>query len=232
MAIAHCRQASAIADQEGLEEIGAFADACLVQVYVFAGELDAAIAAGERALDVFEARRNLWWACRALAQLSSAANARGEWERSLGYCQQALAHALDLDDLRLKVSALARMASTHVQRGDWERGLGYCDEALALGPTPYDAAAVKAIRGYALTGSGRLDEGIALLEEALVWYEHSSLKFTRCQFTLWLAEALLARGDRVRGVELVHSVLSIARELRYRHLEASADRLRARMTEN
>ena len=70
---------SEIAEEAGLEELRAFAECCLTHVYVVSGELRAAIEAGERALAVFEARHNAWWACRTLFGLSMAANALGEW---------------------------------------------------------------------------------------------------------------------------------------------------------
>jgi hypothetical protein len=39
------------------------------------------------------------------------------------------------------------MGATYVQQGDLEPALQCCDDALALGPTPYDAAMMKGIRG-------------------------------------------------------------------------------------
>ena len=49
----------------------------LAQVYLVTGQLRDAIAAGERALSIFEARGNRWWAGRTLWHLSSAANFLG-----------------------------------------------------------------------------------------------------------------------------------------------------------
>jgi tetratricopeptide (TPR) repeat protein len=225
VAIGYCREASAIADAAGLEEIRAFADSCLAQVYVFTGDLSRAVEIGERALAAFHDRRNVWWACRTLWHLSPAANALGEWERSLAYCRRALEHGLAVDDLRLKVSALVRLGSTHIQRGDAETGLRYCEEGLALNPTPFDAAALKGIRGYGLIKTGRLQAGIAALDDVLTWYDRSRLRFTRSLFAVWLADGYLHQGDRRRARAVAQEVFAASRDVGYRYLEGMARRL-------
>ena len=73
-AIEHCREAAALASLAGMEETAAFADACLAQAYMAAGMLRDAIEAGERALAVFEARGNAWWASRTLWVAAQAAD--------------------------------------------------------------------------------------------------------------------------------------------------------------
>src|SRR5262249_19610978 len=60
VSIAYCREALAIADANGLEEIRAFADCCLATAYGLSGDLHEALAAGERALGMFETRGNVW----------------------------------------------------------------------------------------------------------------------------------------------------------------------------
>jgi class 3 adenylate cyclase/tetratricopeptide (TPR) repeat protein len=224
-AIAHCHEAARIAGEHGLEEIGAYVDTCLAQAYLCAGRLADALAAGERALAVFERLGNRWWAFRALAQLSSIANAFGYWERGFAYCRRTLEHSQVVNDLRLKVTALARAASTHIQQGDPEPGLALCAEAIALKPTPFDAAAIRAIQGYGLIKSNRAAEGVAAIEEALTWWDRSNLRYTRSLFALWLAEGLLALGDRPRAREVVEEVLTTSRHVGYRHLEGVALRL-------
>jgi len=225
IAIAHCREAVAIAEGTGLLELCAFAESCLAQVYVFAGELHRAIDVGERALRTFEALGNRWWACRTLAHLAAAANALGEWDRALRYCERALEYGLAVDDLRLKVSALVRMGSTHVQRGDGPAALRRCEEAQALAPTPYDAAAVRAIRAYGLVKQGRVTEGVTELEDVVAWYARSHLRFTRSQFGLWLADAYLRKGDSSRARSLAEDVLATSREVGYGQLEGIAHRV-------
>jgi class 3 adenylate cyclase/tetratricopeptide (TPR) repeat protein len=224
-AIAHCARAAEIAESSGLLELCAFAESCLAQVYVFAGELRRSVEVGERALRTFETLGNRWWAGRTLAHLAAAANALGQWSRAIGYCERALGHGRAVDDLRLKVSALLRMGLTHIQKGETAAGLGRCEEAQAMSPTPYDAAALRGIRAYGLTRQGRLEEGIGELTDVLEWYARSNLRFTRHQFMLWLGEAYLDAGrlDLARGV--AEEVRAGSTEIGYRHLEALARRL-------
>jgi class 3 adenylate cyclase/tetratricopeptide (TPR) repeat protein len=224
-AIAHCAQAVAIAESNGLLELCPYAESCLAQVYVFAGELRRGVEVGERALRTFEAHGNRWWAGRTLSHLAAAANALGQWDRALGFCQRALNHGMAVDDLRLKASALLRMGLTHIQKGEIVAGLRRCEEVQTLSPTPYDAAAVRGIRAYGLVRQGRLTEGIAELKDVLDWYARSDLRFTRYQFTLWLGEAYLNTGelDLARGVS--EEVLAASKDIGYGHLEAIAHRL-------
>ena len=116
-------------------------------MYLVAGRLHEVVEAGERALANFETLGNLWWAGRTIAHLSPAAIALGDWDASLKYCRRVVEYGTTLDDLRLKVVGLSRMGATYVQQGDLEPALQCCDDALALGPTPYDAAMMKGIRG-------------------------------------------------------------------------------------
>jgi len=226
-AIAHCRTASELAERAGLPTIRAYADTGLAQAYVIAGQLRPALAAGERALEVFERQDDAWWASRALSQLSPTANYLGEWQRGLRYCRRAIELGAALNDLRLKVSGLVRTASTHVHRGDWQTALERCDDALALTPTPFDAAAVRAVRGYALVKGGMTADGIAHLEEALAFYQRSQLRYTWASFSLWLADAHLRAGAPGDARGILTEVLQTARELGYRHVEGVARRLLA-----
>ena len=223
--IAYCREASAIAEANGLDEIRATADCCLTHVSVLAGNLREALEAGERALAAFEAQGNVWWACRTLWGLSMAANASGEWARSLECCRRALEHGKVVNDLRLKVVGWWRTGSTHVQRGDVEAGLRCYEEALALSPIPFDAAMARAGRAYGLVKAGEVAAGVAALEEAVAWFEQSNLRFTVSSWSLRLVEGYLKTGERSRAREVLERVLATCQEFGHRHLEGAAQRL-------
>jgi tetratricopeptide (TPR) repeat protein len=225
VAIEHCRQAMKIASAAGFHELDGFIASCLAQSYTVAGELRAAVDAGQRALSIFENDENLWWASRALWHLSSASNCLGEWEASLAYCRRAVEYATLLNDHRLKINGLWRTGCAAVQQGHAERGLRYCEEALALTPIPFDAAAARMVRGYGLVKAGQVEAGIAELAEVIVWFESSRLSHLRLLATLWLAEGHLARGDRASARPLVEDVLSVTRSQGYFHFEGIAHRL-------
>jgi class 3 adenylate cyclase/tetratricopeptide (TPR) repeat protein len=220
IAIEHCNEAATLAAAAGLDEVEAFAQSCLAQVYLITGRLREAIEAGDRALAMFETLGNLWWAGRTIAHLSPAAISLGEWEAGLGYCRKVLDYGAALKDLRLRVVGLWRIGATYIQQGDPQRGIDCCNEALALGPLPYDEVMTKAVRGYGEVRAGRAEAGVPDLAEAVAWFEHSGLRYTRQRFALWLAEGMLCRGDRTAARPLLDDVLEKCRRNGYVHYEA------------
>src|SRR5262249_40137416 len=137
VSIGYCRDAARIASDAGLSELQAYANCCLAHVSVLAGSLDDAMAAGERALPVFEAAPHVHWACRTLWGMSMAANAIGDWSRGLEICKRALDHGEAAGDTRLRVVGWMRTGSTLIFQGHPDDGIACCEKALALGPTPY-----------------------------------------------------------------------------------------------
>jgi class 3 adenylate cyclase/tetratricopeptide (TPR) repeat protein len=227
LAIEHCREAAAIAAAAGCDDIEGFIYSCLVQAYVFAGELRAAIEAGDRAIPILETEGNLWWASRTLFNTAQAAIYLGEWEAGLAYCRRVLAHATTLDDARLKVVGLYRLGSAYIGQGDIERGLRCCEEALTLNPLPFDIAFAKVFRGYGAIRAGRLDAGIADLTEAIAWFDRSGLHHARVTPALRLAEGYLSRGELGTAQALIDDVLTVSRAKGYRYVEGLAHRLLA-----
>jgi class 3 adenylate cyclase/tetratricopeptide (TPR) repeat protein len=223
IAIDHCNVAARLAAEAGLDEIKAFAESCLTQIYLFTGRLREAMETGERALVAFEALGNLWWACRTIWHLQPTAMALGQWDRSLEYCRHAVHYGEVLKDHRIKVVGLWRTGAVHVRRGDAERGVQYCNEALALGALPFDAAMTKATRGYGQIKAGRLDAGIADLDEAVAWFANLRLRYTYALYGAWLAEGHLRRGDRGVAQDLIEDVLRTTRSTGYLQLEGVAN---------
>jgi class 3 adenylate cyclase/tetratricopeptide (TPR) repeat protein len=223
--IRYCQGASAIAQVGGFDEVQALAESTLAQVYTVAGNLRAALEAGERALAYFESHGNIWWASRTLWHLTVAANALGEWGRSLTYCRHAMEHGHEVDDLRLKVVGCWRMGSLHTQQGDFRAGIQCCEEALALSPIPFDAAMARATHAYGVIKRGDLAEGIAELEGAVAWFVQSKLSFTHALFSLWLVDGYLRQGERAKAHAILDTTMTTIRGLGYRHLEGVGERL-------
>jgi tetratricopeptide (TPR) repeat protein len=209
----------------GFEEVHALAESTLAQVYTVAGNLRGALEAGERALVYFESHGDIWWASRTLWHLTVAANAVGEWERSLGYCRHALEHGREVDDLRLKVVGWWRTGSLHIQCGDFQAGLRCCREALALSPIPFDAAMAKATHGYGLIKAGELEAGTTELSEVVAWFEHQRLSFTHALFSLWLADGYLRQEETAKARTILEKILATTKGLGYKHLEGVTERL-------
>jgi class 3 adenylate cyclase/tetratricopeptide (TPR) repeat protein len=219
VAIQHCREAANIASAAGLDEVSAFAQSCLAQVYMVAGRQPEAIEAGERALASFEASGNPWWAALTLWHLSSAANYLGQWEASLTYCRRSLRHGFAADDARLKVVSWTRLGLAYIQQGDLEEGLRCCNEALSLGPIPRDAAWARVVRGYGKIKARHLDDGVEELGKSLAWFESSHMRWTHVIGSVWLAEGYLRCGDYARARPLIEDVLMTSRSTGYLHYE-------------
>jgi DNA-binding NtrC family response regulator/tetratricopeptide (TPR) repeat protein len=225
VAIEYCRRARDIARAAGLGDVRAHADCVLSQAYLMVCELDHALEAGESALAVFEAERNVWWACRALWALTAAANASGDWTRSLDYCRRAVEHAESVGDRRLLAVGWWRTGWAHIMRGAPETGLGCCEKSLALSPSPYDAAMARAARGYGLARMGQLDTGTGQLADAVEWFGRSGLPFTHSFFAVWLGDTRRRQGEAEKARILLEGVRSTSRDLGYRYTEALACRL-------
>ncbi len=224
-AIVECRVAVQIATAEGFDEILACAESCLAQAHTVAGDVQAALDLGEHALGLFEAQRNAWWMCRTLWILISAANARGEWLRSLAYCRRALEAGQNARDVRLTVNGWWRTGSAHIARGDVTAGLQCCGAALALSPGPFDLASVRAVQGYGRVKAGELAAGVSDLEHAVAWFEDSGVRYNWSLYGLRLAEGYLRLGERPRARALLERILASSQEIGYRYHEGIAFRL-------
>jgi tetratricopeptide (TPR) repeat protein len=221
-AIEHCREASLIADAAGIEDVYAYSESCLNQALATSGELREAMEHGKRALAIFENTRNAWWCCRTLWHLASAALNLGQWRESAAFCQRALEHGRSVSDSRLMAVAWLRLGAAHVHRGEWETGILFCDEAARLTHTDFDAAMLKVNRGYGLVRGRQYDAGIASIEAGVEWFQRAGLRLSQVNAEVRLAEAHLRGGNSANAVVLARGVLTVARQLGYRHLEAVA----------
>jgi len=225
VSIGYCRDAARIASNAGLEELQAFANCCLAHVSVLSGDLGDAMAAGERALPVFESLGNTHWACRTLWGMSMAANAIGDWSRGLDICRRALEHGKATGDSRLTIVGWMRTGSTLIFQGNPRDGMACCDTALSLSPSPYDARMIRSIRAYGRLRAGEVEPAVTELEEATAWFAQSKLQYTWTYFSLWLTEGYL-RLERLEDArDLAQRALDAARTHGYRHLEGLAHRL-------
>jgi tetratricopeptide (TPR) repeat protein len=118
-----------------------------------------------------------------------------------------------------------RTGSTHIQRGDAAAGLACCDEANRLGPIAFDAAMIRAVRGYGLVKAGDAETGMRELADSVAWFEQSNLRYTRALFASWLAECRLRVDDPQGARVLLESLLQTTRTEGYHHLEGVVLRL-------
>jgi hypothetical protein len=83
------------------------------------------------------------------------------------------------------------------------------------------------MHGYGVIKAGRIDAGIAELNDVVPWFERSRLGYARAFALSRLAEGFLALGDSASARPLIEEVLSISRATGYVHYEAVAHRLMA-----
>jgi tetratricopeptide (TPR) repeat protein len=120
---------------------------------------------------------------------------------------------------------LWRTGCAYVQQGDANRALRYCDDALALSPIPFDFAAARMVRGYALIKAERSEDGISELSDVIDWFLSSRLCHLHLLASLWLVEGYLALGEVTRARTLIDEVLTFTQASGYLHFEGIAHRL-------
>ena len=85
-----------------MDEIAAFATSCLTLAYVFAGRFEDALEAGQRAVAMFEARGDLWWAGRDIVASEPRRQCAGPVGRQFRLLSSHPRSGTAIIDLRLK----------------------------------------------------------------------------------------------------------------------------------
>jgi class 3 adenylate cyclase/tetratricopeptide (TPR) repeat protein len=128
VAIDHCRQAVAIAAAAGLDEVRAFAESCLAQIYLFTGRLNDVIETGERALEYGAALKDLRIKAVGLWRTGATHIHKGNPERGVQYCNEALALGPQTYDAAM---AKAIRGYGEIKAGLFGTGIADLSEAVA-----------------------------------------------------------------------------------------------------
>jgi predicted ATPase len=111
----------------------------------------------------------------------------------------------------------AFFASTfHQLMRQWPQCQAEAERALGLagrGQFPFWQAGCTMLRGSALAQQGRVDEGIAVLQEGLARWEATGTQLALPYFRARLAEAFLIAGSREEGLEAVEQSFSHTQEV-------------------
>src|SRR4029434_9978189 len=113
---------------------------------------------------------------------------------------------------------------------DSRRGLPLAERAVAIDRQwgfRRTFATAASLLGHLYTLSGRLSEGVDLLEEAVREGDTFEAMWLRCPRLVFLGEALLLAGRFEQAQETTNLVLSLARERGERGFEAWTIRLEA-----
>jgi predicted ATPase len=154
----------------------------------------------------------------------------------LGYPEQAAADAAEAVALAERIGhpfsqalALGFAAITDHFRSDWTAAQAHAEQALALARRehfPFWEAMAQQMLGTSLARRGHSRAGIALLQQGMAAWEKAGTRLGVPMFTLSLAEAYFAAGNRGRALALVDRSLREAEETKQRWWSSEQHRLR------
>jgi len=152
---------------------------------------------------------------------------QGRFEEGIAHGRDGVRLAEALDHPYSLALVSLSLAYLQITRGEFDEAVGVLDRVAALSAEwslAFLSAGHAASRGYAYALSGRLAEGIPLLEHAVRAIE--SMEFTSTRFPLtWLSEACLLADRPDAAGDLARRALAQARACGQRSYEAWARRL-------
>jgi tetratricopeptide (TPR) repeat protein len=158
---------------------------------------------------------------RALAEV-------GEFHEASHHGQEAIRLAEVVDHPFSLIWACLNLGRLESLRGEFGRATVPVERAAALSQewnitylTPIALAAL----GHIYAGSGRVEEGVSWLEEALAGYASAGIGYLQSMSTVQLGEALLLAGRMDQACDLGSRALALARELGEHGHEAWAHHL-------
>ena len=160
---------------------------------------------GERVAEVGRNAGDIWLASKALLCL---AIHEMLWGRP-GDCRRHALRLIDLSretgDPRPRGMGLWELAYLNAYTGEFEEAVECADESLRISLSPIDRAAAHNGKGIALPMLGRVEEGLALLEETRRFAEAGELLMIGAAYWLPLGATLVMAGDMTRGIRLIEA---------------------------
>jgi class 3 adenylate cyclase/predicted ATPase len=142
---------------------------------------------------------------------------------------QAIERAIQLDHPHSLGFALSFEASIRQARGEPAECLDAAERAITLGETyrfPYWAAWGRMLRGWAIARLGKLQEGVAEIEQGLADYGATGAELMRPYGLILFAETVAAAGDPQRALILLDEAASITSTNQTLFCEPELHRLR------
>jgi tetratricopeptide (TPR) repeat protein len=164
-----------------------------------------------RAAALLEGSRETHWLGLAYWALSANRHLLGEFEPALDAAARTAAVGEATDDRRLRSFAAWTAGSIHATRGDRAAAIEACERAVALSPDPVSAAIARGRLGYAWLELEEPERAVPLLEEMLEGIGRLRYLDLRGQYTTFLGEALMLRGDLHRARALATEGLEVSR---------------------
>jgi len=159
-----------------------------------------------------------WLLASALAEL-------GDFEEGLVHGREALRLAEEIRHPYSLILACWGLALVHALKGDFGDAGAYLGRALAMcrdWNVPVLSPVTAGFLGYVLTLSGRVDEGLPLVQQGVADQEASGLTLYHSRLVVWLGEALLRADHLDEALVQTERALGLTRQRGERGLEAWA----------
>ena len=160
-------------------------------------------AMGERIVGVGRKAGDIWLASKALLAL---AVHELLWGRP-GDCRRHALRLIELSretgDPRPRSMGLWELAYLNAYSGEYEEAVECADESLRISLSPGDWGAAINGKGIALPMLGRIDEGLALLQETRRFCEAGEMLMIAAAYWLPLGATLVMAGRMAEGIRLI-----------------------------
>ncbi|HMA47039.1 MAG TPA: adenylate/guanylate cyclase domain-containing protein [Frankiaceae bacterium] len=180
------------------------------------GDVEAAEREAASAVDTFTAAGDTWGRALALVARGLAARGAGDPERGLVHLREAVAATNAGPHALVGALALVSLGLTALDANRLDEAQRAADRAMAalerLDLEPHAILGARVLCAQLARARGRLDEAVAMLEEALAAGEPASLMFPRRQAYAHLAGTLLDAGRPARALETARAAVELPSE--------------------
>jgi len=230
-----------VAQQEHRRDLQMEAERELGQTYYFLGELREACLHLERGISLYDPQQHtahifLYGQDPGVVCLSHSARALflfGYEGRALAQSDAALSLAQQIGHPYSLALAYYHAAVLHFARRDWQRAHEFVQTTLALSTEhefPYWLFSAQVLDGWLLTLQGRMEEGIARMQQGLASYKAIGAELNRPYSLLFLAEAYGRAGHPAEGLVLLTEALATAQKNGGHFRQADMWRLQGELT--
>ncbi len=224
----YAEQALALADELGDDSLAAMPVTLLGRVYFLQSEFEKSGRMMGRSAALFERDGNRIEEANARAGLGWSLAMIGQFHRALEEADRGVALAQEIGHLPTEAACCMYRGCARFLRGHWRQAIEDARRSLSIGERIADAFRVYLTSGFLggfLVMAGELEEGLALLGQAVRAAERLRTKVGLGWFLVFLTEVGLARGDMAEADRQCRAAIAFAREQGDRWTEAWARRV-------
>jgi predicted ATPase len=181
------------------------------------GDVKTARARAEEALNLYRKLGDDWGSAESLRCLSIAVAEEGDWLGARAYSEESARAFLALGDERYALAARRVVAWTYYELGDrgraWQLHEENLERARAAGDDFMEAVTLGVMARLFAIPEGRVDEGIAMLQESLRTWREVGDRTGLMEGLFSLADALAADGRAARAATLLSRAEALREEI-------------------